>query len=372
MTARKYEPDWETLATYFAGEASAHEMAAIEAWAAESEANARSLEQLRHTWSEAGSSPSTRASIDTEAGWARMRARMGAQQEALERTPPLISVPASRTAHRWDKSSKRYSLSAAAAAAILIAASSVFVWRENRTSSTAESAPLVAMREYTATRGQRANIHLADGTQVVLAPDSKLRVPENFGSTTARDGGLHSREVSLQGTAYFSVVHDEKRPFLVRTSTGTARDLGTEFQVRAYNEMRGMEVTVVSGLVSIERAADSTSLARLTRGDRATLSSGGDFTLAHSVNLGAATAWKDGKLVFDGTPLRQVAIALSRWYDLDVQLGDNSIAARHLALTLEDESPDVVLSMIALSLDLRVERTDHTVRLYPRRSTQKR
>jgi transmembrane sensor len=271
-----------------------------------------------------------------------------------------------------DKSSKRYSLQAAAAAAILLVASSVFMWRETRTTSATEPLSPVAMREYTASRGQRANIRLADGTRVVLAPDSKLRVAEDFGSATARDGGLHSREVSLQGSAYFSVVHDETRPFLVRTSAGLARDLGTEFQVRAYKEMRGMEVTVVSGLVSIERGANSVSLARLARGDRATLSPAGDFTLAHSVNLGAATAWTEGKLVFDGTPLREVAIALARWYDLDVQLGDNSIAARHLALTLEDESPDVVLSMIALSLDLRVERNDHTVRLYPRRTIQKR
>jgi transmembrane sensor len=133
-----------------------------------------------------------------------------------------------------------------------------------------------------------------------------------------------------------------------------------------------MEVTVVSGLVSIERAASNTSLARLARGDRAVLSTAGDFTFAHSVNLGAATAWTEGKLVFDGTPLREVVLALSRWYDLDVQLGDNSIATRHLAMTLEDENPEVVLSMIALSLDLRVERNDHIVRLYPRRSTQKR
>jgi ferric-dicitrate binding protein FerR (iron transport regulator) len=167
-------------------------------------------------------------------------------------------------------------------------------------------------------------------------------------------------------------VHDEKRPFLVRTDAGLARDLGTEFQVRAYKEMRAMEVTVVSGLVSIERMPNSPSLARLQRGDRAVLSTTGDMTVAHSVNLTAATGLTEGKLVFDGTPLREVVIALSRWYDLDVQLGDNSIASRHLALTLEDESPEVVLDMIALSLDLRVESNDHSVRLYPRRSPQKR
>lgn len=365
MTDRQHDPTWETLATYFAAEASTLEVAAIEAWARESDANARWLEQLRHTWIETGALPRTRASIDTEGGWARMRARISAHQEASEIAPRLI--PVAPAANRPpDKLSKRYSFRVAAAAAILVAGSTVFVLQQNRTTSVPESSAPVAMREYTAARGQRAIIRLADGTQVVLAPDSRLRVPEIFGKTNSRDERLRSREVSLEGTAYFSVVHDDTRPFLVRTGAGVARDLGTEFQVRAYKEIRGMEVTVVSGLVSLSRMANSTSLARLERGDRAMLSTAGAMTLAHSVNLGAATAWTEGKLVFAGTPLREVVIALSRWYDLDVQLGDNSIATRHLALTLEDESPEVVLSMIALSLDLRVERSDHTVRLYPR------
>ena len=371
MTDRQHEPSWETLATYFAGEGSTREVDAIEAWASESDARSQWLEELRQTWTETGALPRIRAAVDADAGWARMRARMAAQHEASEVTPRLIHLAASTTSHRSGRSSKRYSLQAAAAAAILLVGSGVVMWQQKRTTAPAVSSVPVAMREYTAARGQRANIRLADGTRVVLAPDSRLSVPEDLGNAAAR-GGLRSREVSLQGNAYFSVVHDEARPFVVRTDAGLARDLGTEFQVRAYKEMRGMEVTVVSGLVSLERMANSTSLARLERGDRAMLSTAGEMTLAHSVNLGAATAWTEGKLVFDGTPLREVVIALSRWYDLDVQLGDNSVATRHLALTLEDESPEVVLSMIALSLDLRVERNDHTVRLYPRRSTQKR
>lgn len=365
MTDRQRQPDWEKLATYFAGEARTPDAEDIEAWAGESDSHSQRLEQLRQIWMEAGPLSRARQSVDTEAGWARMHARLRAQHEASERPAQLQSLKSVNT-RGWRKSSARHSRQAAVAAAFLIVASGVVLWKEAGMPTTPGASRSVQMREYAASRGQRANIRLADGTQVVLGPDSKLRVPQNIGDAPPNDQGIHTREVTLEGTAYFSVVHDEDRPFVVRTSAGFARDLGTEFQVRAYEEMHGMEVTVVSGLVSLARTTDNTSLARLQKGDRATLSNGGGINVTHSVDLGAATALAEGRLVFDGTPLREVAIALSRWYDLDVQLADNSIATRHLALTLEDETPEVVLNMIALSLDLRVERKDQTVRLYPR------
>jgi transmembrane sensor len=372
MTDRQHQPDWEELAAYFAGEASRDEVAAIEAWAGASDERGRWLEELRQTWIESGSLPRMRGFIDTAAAWGRMRARIGAQHETPETKPRLLPVVPARAIRGLHRSSPRSWWGAAAAAAVLIVGSGVVMWKQNHPTPTAHSSPPVAMREYVAARGQRASIRLADGTRVVLAPDSRLRVPENIANAPEPGRALTVREVGLQGTAFFSVVHDEKRPFIVRTAAGLAHDLGTEFQVRAYEEMHGMEVTVVSGLVSLTRVTNNTSLARLQKGDRATLSNSGKIKVTHSVDLSAATALTEGKLVFDGTPLREVAIALSRWYDLDVRLGDNSIATRHLALTLEDEPPEVVLNMIALSLDLRVERNDQTVRLYPRSSRQNR
>jgi transmembrane sensor len=372
MTDRQRQPSWETLATYFAGEASPHEVAAVEAWASESDTRTEWLEQLRHTWIQTGALPHFRQSIDVEAGWARMRARLGAHHETPGVAARVVPLTASGTMRGRRKSSPRYSRQAAAAAVLFVVGSGVVVWKQNHTTSTAQSSAPVATREYVAARGQRASIRLADGTRVVLAPDSRLRVPENIGNAPQPGRALNAREVSLQGTAYFSVVHDETRPFIVRTAAGLAHDLGTEFQVRAYEEMHGMEVTVVSGLVSLTRIANNTSLARLRKGDRATLSNSGEIKVTHSVDLNAATALTEGKLVFDGTPLREVATALSRWYDLDVRLADNSIATRHLALTVGDETPEVVLNMIALSLDLRVERNDQTVRLYPQSGAQNR
>ena len=64
---------------------------------------------------------------------------------------------------------------------------------------------------------------LSDGTKVWLNAGSKLRYPERFVGD--------ERQVELSGEAYFDVVHDEKAPFIVKTSRSTITVLGTEFGI---------------------------------------------------------------------------------------------------------------------------------------------
>ena len=71
-------------------------------------------------------------------------------------------------------------------------------------------------------RGERLSRGLPDGTRLVLAPGSTLRHSSRYGSD--------ERVVSLEGEAAFTVAHDAKRPFTVRTTRGTIRDLGTRFR----------------------------------------------------------------------------------------------------------------------------------------------
>jgi transmembrane sensor len=264
-----------------------------------------------------------------------------------------------------------------AAVAMLTVTAGSWLARAKRVASTP---PVVAvqMQEYTTARGQLASIFLGDGTRVVLAPESRLRVPKTIGQTASGVAPESSREVTLEGNAFFDVVHDERRPFVVRTAAGIARDLGTSFEVRAYAESRSMRVTVVSGIVSLHRPArepastsgiggenvgDTATLATLTRGDRATLPVGGPITLARNVDLGPTLAWTKGSLVFRGMRLDEVATELSRWYDLDVRLGDSTVANERLVLTVQNEPAAATLNLIALSLKLRVERNGRVVTL---------
>jgi transmembrane sensor len=192
-------------------------------------------------------------------------------------------------------------------------------------------------------------LRLADGSSMVLAPESKLWVPSDFGGV--------AREVRLQGEAYFDVVHDSTRPFVVHTEESITRVLGTQFSVRAYRADRRVDVIVRSGRVSLraERGATATE-AVITRGQLARLDSLGVTTVVQQADVEQALAWTDGRLVFDKEAFREIIPQLERWYHLRIQLADSTLAARRITASFGNESEDQVLDALALLLNARVER----------------
>src|SRR5262249_19827673 len=153
-----------------------------------------------------------------EDAWTRVSALMNA-------APPRVVG-----AHKHRRSPAHYAL----AAALLIAAGLSTVPRLRRVLTLGPSAATprairTRSREFSTQRGQRAEIRLNDGTRVILAAESRIVVPPDFDST--------ARLVTLTGQASFDVVHNAARPFIVRAGAALIRDIGTRFDVRAYDSV---------------------------------------------------------------------------------------------------------------------------------------
>ncbi len=343
-----------TLARYLSGELGAAEAAQVERWIAADPAHRELVDSLRKVLS-----PAELPDFDPdEVLWRRIAAR-------LDRPLPKPAVVQPGRSERWRQSrlwpfqAPAHLLTAAAAAAVLLVGGGVLLaklWRP--------TAP-VPMREVATRLGQRAALDLPDGSRVVLAPGSRVRFPDSYNS---RGPGV-SRELFLEGQAYFTVLHDSDRPFRVHTPTALVEDVGTEFVVTAQTETHGTQVVVVSGAVALRHASAATAppLLTLTRGDLARLDSSGIAILTRDVNLAPYVAWTEGNLVFDGTPLREVAPALARWYDLDVRVIDSALAARKFTASFHYEPISQVLEVVARSLDARVERHGRSVVFAPNR-----
>jgi ferric-dicitrate binding protein FerR (iron transport regulator) len=252
------------------------------------------------------------------------------------------------------------------AAALIIAVGSSLLVVESRIRAEQERVAAAASgRQVLTRRGERATFTLADGSRVILGPETRLTIPVAY-KTAGR------RALYLDGEGYFEVVHDSLHPFEVHTPLGTAEDLGTEFIVSTYPEARGMRVVVASGKVALRQpparsarsAADSAPLLTLIPGDLAQLDSAGTATVRR-VDPSAYVAWTQGALAFNGTSLHDALPQLARWYDLDIRLADNALGARRLTATFREQSAAQVLDLIALSLDLRMERDGRVVTLYP-------
>ena len=163
--------------------------------------------------------------------------------------------------------------------------------------------------EISTVRGRQWVVALPDGTIVYLNAASSIRYPLNF----ARD----QRTVEMAGEAYFTVVHDESRPFRVKTGNRQlVEDKGTEFNINAYEDEASIKTTLISGAANIISSDEKVTL---VPGQQASLRDDSQHFQVYRQDLASATAWKDGFFSFHDADIQMVMRQLARWYDVEVE-----------------------------------------------------
>ena len=136
--------------------------------------------------------------------------------------------------------------------------------------------------------GKRSFVTFADGSKLWVNSGSKVIYPNKFSD--------HSREIFVEGEIYLDVVHDEKRPFIVKTKKMEIRDLGTQFNVSAYENESNSNVVLVEGKVEVQvkgRKKNTISPSQLF-----TYNNSNDKIYTSTVNTQDYVAWKDGYYQF--------------------------------------------------------------------------
>ena len=166
-------------------------------------------------------------------------------------------------------------------------------------------------RDYSTRVGEQRIVSLADGSRVTLNTGSDL-VVENFGK---------ERRVRLErGEVLFDVAHDDRHPFLVEAMGRTVRVLGTSFIVR--REAGRLDITLLRGSVAIEGAG--APVVRLSPGERFRQLADRRPMIDHPP-LDVVTAWREGDLLLDNTPLREAVHELNRYSSYPIVLGDPAL-----------------------------------------------
>src|SRR6266550_126654 len=331
------EAEWARLAQYFAGACTPAEADEVRRWIEADLERQRLVEDLRAAW-DAAATPGT--AWDTPTAWQRLSARLRSRER---RTPAALVRDSGPIYGRTSWFQAQRKLAIAASVVLALAGGGALAWWVRA-----------------ARPGQRAQFRLTDGSRVVLASSSVLRYdPTSFGAST--------RELQLDGRAYFEVTHDPRRPFLVRTARTVTEDLGTEFLITDYTGDPATEVVVASGTVAVRTAATDTAVAAtvLAAGEKVRLDTAGRATVRHGVDLGAELAWTEGRLVFVNAPVPEVVAELERWYGIDIQLGGARLAAHRFTGSYNGESDSTVVHELAAAIGARVERRGGAVVLVP-------
>lgn len=341
------DTNYIALDRYFAGDSAPAERERVEQWIAADRSHGAMVDWMRSLETAA---KQVRPSWDADELWLGLELRITAVEPARRRGLPKFGAMADRPR------TARSVLLLRVAAVIALVAGSVALWRLAGSRTGPES---VATRTYSTHRGERAVFSLIDGSRVTLGASSRLDVPDAY--------DRRSRDVLLQGQAYFEVTPNPAKPFRVHAGRATTEVLGTRFDVRAYREDSTLAVAVAEGSVAVA-IGDSVRAAVLHRGDLARLDSGGGVRVEHGIAIDQYLAWTQGRLEFVNVPLRDVLPQLVRWYDLDIRLGDSALAGRPLTASLGTESADEMLRLLEASLAVRADRHGQVVTLYSSQS----
>lgn len=185
---------------------------------------------------------------------------------------------------------------------------------------------------------------LNDGSVIWLNSDSRLEYPEKF--------GRGERRVRVTGEAFFDVVRDTMRPFVVETEWQSVKVLGTEFNVSAYPSEPVM-TTLVSGKVRVMPVIGVDSVV-LSPGEQSVLGANVENYLVRRVKVNDVVAWKDGIINIEDKSLSEILKIVSRAYDVDFELV--SVRAGDIVLRgsiSSDESLEVFLAVLSKVADVK-------------------
>jgi len=189
--------------------------------------------------------------------------------------------------------------------------------------------------------GSRVSFNLPDGSTGWLNSGSSLTYSLPFAD---------HRSVALEGEAWFDVIHNEKKPFEIKTINSTVQVLGTSFYLSAYRDEQYVEVVLQTGKVMFSDSS-KTKNTTLKPSERLVYRNG-DISVT-SVDPAKYKAWTNGKLVFRGDDMAEVARRIERWYNIKVELADKELEQFSFRATFEDDSLEEVLNLLSMTSPIR-------------------
>ena len=299
---------------------------------------------------------------------------------------------ANETATRWEKFSRqmgnempvanpivttgkvrRITIRLAGIAAIgLLMICSIWLWNAMRPSSPAPK-NVVSTKN-----GSKSKIEMPDGTQVWLNAGSRIEYDGNYGKD--------NREITLIGEAYFDVVHNEKKPFVIHTSVMNVKVLGTVFNVKAYPGDGVTEAALIRGSIEVTFPGRPNEKLILRPNDKIAVSNKNgkaeepqqspgsnmqekpEIMLA-KVNYQASdsaiieTSWVKNKLIFRSKPFAELAKDMERWFNVTINIQDRSVLDKKFTGTFSNESITEALDALSLTFSFQYifDKSNNTV-----------
>jgi len=228
------------------------------------------------------------------------------------------------------------------AASMALVISTVFIYTKVSEYNSDQVTTQISFQTKSNPQGRKSTIFLKDGSKVILNSESSISYDENFSS------GI--REINLEGEAFFEVVKNPEKPFVVKSGGVSTIALGTSFNVRNYKE-DNIAVSLVTGKVRVDKEGKSGMDNILMPGEKLIyFREKGQFK-KQKYNDYEDLLWKDGILSFKKASISDVVSNLERWYGVEIEITVPSNKKVSYGGVFKDQNLKQVLEAVGFTLN---------------------
>jgi transmembrane sensor len=263
-----------------------------------------------------------------------------------------------------------------AAALILGIGVFTYYWYAHRASAVSDRGNIAMTKTPSRTKSK---IYLSDGSVITLNSETVLRYPSSFGGPT--------REVYLNGEAFFNVKKDHAHPFIVHAGKMNIKVLGTSFNVKSYANDKNMETTLIKGAIEVTLADRPSDRIILKPNEKLVLNnktfnkpranslpapeeSNTNYALTSLTHLRSndttivETSWVNNELVFKDESFSDLANQMERWYGIKVKFKNSNTKDYRFTGVFVKENIVQALDALKLIEPFNYKYNNETVSIY--------
>lgn len=192
--------------------------------------------------------------------------------------------------------------------------------------------------EYRTACGERLDIVLPDGSKVCMNSEATLTVDPGFGKAT--------REIEFDGEAFFAISPDKNCPFIIHSANNNYTVLGTSFNLQSYARENFAVVTLHTGCLQAQVRKD---VIILDPNEELQIDATANTITKRAVHVDDSIGWIEGRLIFSGHPLKDVANKLSRYYQVKINIHDEIANLQYTGMVDRETLPEALRMISATS-----------------------
>ena len=310
----------EILPRYCSGEATIEECRMVEEWIGQSDENYRIVKQMY--------------TIDQVMGTVQMESKVDMEKALASVSRKMSKAPSHVTWFTWIQR----------AAAILFIPLLIAFAIQNFTPSPTEVAQMIEVKT---NPGMTTTVDLPDGTKVYLNSESSLTYPSFF----SKD----KRDVKLTGEAFFEVRKDPEHRFIVSGPHHTQIEvLGTSFNVEAFERDSFISTTLVEGKVRFAYQKNrQPATVDMKPGQKLMYDTTSSQVKLIQTSGETETAWKDGKIIFQATPLPEALRMLEKRFNVTFVLSNNRLRGEAFNGSFTNQRLERILEIFKISSNIK-------------------